>query len=290
VVATGDCQKPHVPGFARNLPDSIHQVVPSRYRNPDQLPDGGVLVVGASATGLQLAVEIHKSGRPVTLAVGRHTRMPRTYRGRDVMAWLDEMGVLNQRAEDVRDLSASRAQPSLQLVGTPNHATLDLDVAQRLGIRLAGRARLAMGTTVHFEDNLVEDVVAADLKLVRLLLRIDEHIERSGQSAHAAPEARPPLVDVDDGPRSIDLGGAGIRTVLWATGFRRSYPWLHVPVVTDDGEIVHEGGITPVPGVYVMGLRFLRRRSSSFIDGQARDAEEIADHILEHRASAVAVA
>ena len=284
VIATGDCQQASVPAFARHLAPDVHQLVPARYKNPDQLPEGGVLVVGASATGLQLAVEIHRSGRPVVLSVGRHTRLPRTYRGRDIMAWLDAMGVLDERAEDVADLEASRAQPSLQLVGTPDRTTLDLGMAGGMGIRLVGRTCGADGHSVDFDDNLVEDVVAADLKLIRLLRRIDAYIETCGLDRGCPPEALPAMTPLPDAPPSIDLAEAGIRTVLWATGFRRSYPWLHVPVLDARGEIRHEGGVTPCPGLYVMGLRFLRRRSSSFIDGQARDAEELADHIVTHRA------
>lgn len=280
VIATGDCQMPAVPALAADLDPSLHQTDPTRYRNPDQLPTGGVLVVGASATGLQLAHEIHASGRPVTLSVSRHTRLPRTYRGRDILAWLDEMDVLSERAEDVRDLPSSRAQPSLQLVGTPGRRTLDLRTAQTLGIRLVGRTRSANGGLVRFDDNLTEDIVAADLKLVRLRRKIDEHI---AASAWADLTPGPPpidMIDVPEAPDSLDLGPEGIETVLWATGYRRSYPWLDVPVLDDSGEVLHDGGVTEWPGLYVMGLRFLRRRNSSFIDGQALDAEEIADHLL----------
>jgi len=286
VVATGDCQTPFVPSFARDISDDVHQVVPTRYRNPGSLPEGGVLVVGASATGLQLAAEIRASGRPVTLSVGRHTRLPRTYRGRDIMAWFDAMGILDERAENVHDLVASRSQPSLQLVGTPNRSTLDLAVAQKSGIRLVGRSRLATGTVMHFDDNLVEDVAAADVKMIRLLARIDEYIERCGRSGEIRGEAHPGLTEISEGPSSLDLAREGIRTVLWATGFRRSYPWLHLPVLDDRGEIQHDRGVTPHAGLYVVGLRFLRRRNSSFLDGQRNDAEEIAEHILSRRPQA----
>ncbi len=287
VVATGECMAAAVPPFAAGLAPHLQQVVPTRYRQPEALPTGGVLVVGASATGLQLAAEIHRSGRPVTLSVGRHTRLPRTYRGRDVIAWLEDMGVFDERAEDVRDLAASRAQPSLQLVGTPERVTLDLGVAQDMGIHLVGRTTSARGSTVRFEDNLVEDVVAADAKLARLLARIDAHAARSGVAWPHEPH--PDRIDVFEAPEALDLDRAGIRTVLWATGFRRAYPWLHVPVLDARGEIVHDRGVTTAPGLYVVGLRLLRRRSSSFIDGQARDAEEIADHIVEHRAAVPAL-
>lgn len=290
VVATGDCHQSFVPSFGRDLARDLHQVVPTRYRNPDDLPAGGALVVGASSTGLQLAAEIHASGRPVTLAVGRHTRLPRTYRGRDILAWLDEMGVFDERADQVTDLESSRAQPSLQLIGTPDRRTMDLGTAMADGIRLVGRAEAADGRTVRFGDNLLEDVVAADLKLVRLRQRIDEHIASSAW-ADVVPDAPPiDMIDVPDAPESLDLGREGIATVLWATGFERSYPWLHIPVFDAAGEIRHDGGVADWPGLYVMGLRFLRRRSSSFIDGQRKDAEEIADHLTSRRRAAAAVA
>lgn len=291
VIATGDCMHPYVPSCAQNLDATIDQVVPTKYKNPDQLADGGVLVVGASATGLQLAREIHESGRPVTLSVSRHTRLPRLYRGRDILAWLDEMGVLNERAEHVRDLASSRAQPSLQLAGTLERVTLDLSSLLEQGVQLTGRTSSIEGNTVAFADNLIEDVAAADLKLARLRLRIDQHIATSGLAGIVPPPPSMDMTEVDAGPDELDLGATGIRTVLWATGFRRSYPWLHVPVLDEQGEIEHEGGVAKYPGLYVMGLRFLRRRNSSFIDGQAKDAEELADHIASrHRAAVAAIA
>ena len=200
VIATGDCQEPAVPSFAPELPDDILQIVPSRYRRPDQLPEGGVLVVGASATGIQLAAELHGSGRPVTLCVGRHTRLPRTWRGRDILEWLERMGVLAERADEVADLAASRAQPSLQLVGTSERVSLDLDRLQTMGVGLVGRAEGVSGPVVHLGDNLLEDATAADLKLLRLLKRIDEHIAELG--FECPPGHFPGLTDVPETPRA----------------------------------------------------------------------------------------
>lgn len=288
VIATGDAQDACVPDFAPRLGGDIEQIVPTAYRRPTDVREGGVLVVGASATGVQLAAEIHASGRPVHLSVGRHTRLPRTYRGRDVLAWLDDMGLLDQRIQDVRDPDASRAQPSLQLIGSPTGATLDLRTLQASGVRLLGRARDARDGTVMLGDNLVEDTAAADFKLARLLRRIDAHIERNGGTGMPAPIFE--TTDVADGPESIRLRELGIRTVVWATGFRRSYPWLRVPALDERGELLHTGGVTPVPGLYAMGLRFMRRRNSSFIDGQRQDAEEIADQIDLHRSAQHAAA
>jgi putative flavoprotein involved in K+ transport len=280
VVATGHCDRPFVPAVAQGLPADVVQVVPSRYRNPGELPAGGVLVVGASATGVQLADEIHASGRPVTLAVGRHTRLPRVYRGRDILWWLDAMGVLDESTEEVFDLAVSRSQPSLQLVGRPDRATLDLPVLQERGVRLAGRVAGAEGGRVFLADDLVAHTVAADARLARLLQRIDVFAARTGLDAEVGrPEPFRPFLWPAAAPSAIDLAAEGIRTVVWATGFRRAYPWLHVPVLDAHGEIRHEGGVTSSPGLYVLGLYFLRRRKSSFIDGVGRDAMDLTAHL-----------
>jgi putative flavoprotein involved in K+ transport len=283
VIATGHCDTPVVPAFAGGLPGDVVQVVPTRYRNPDQLPAGGVLVVGASATGVQLAGEIHASGRPVTLAVGRHTRLPRVYRGRDILWWLDAMGVFDESVEDVFDPAVSRGQPSLQLVGRPGRATLDLFALRERGVRLVGRATGVEGGRVLFADDLVAYTVAADARLARLIQRIDIFAARTGLDAEVGPpEPFRPFLWPDAGPTEIDLRAEGIRSVVWATGFRRLYPWLKVPVLDARGEIRHEGGVTPFPGLYVIGLYFLRRRKSSFIDGVGGDAMELAAHLAGH--------
>ncbi len=284
VIATGHCDTPLVPSVSRALAPDIQQVVPTRYRRPSALPPGGVLVVGASATGLQLAEEIHASGRPVTLAVGRHTRLPRTYLGRDIMWWLDAMGVLDERIEDVASPDASRAQPSLQLVGRPGRATIDLRVLQRIGVRLTGRLAGIDGSRVAFADDLVAHTAAADMRLARLLHRIEVFAARTG--LRVRPEEREryrPFLWPFDPPDEIDLKDAGIRTVVWATGFRRLYPWLKVPVLDERGELRHQGGVTPSPGLYVLGLYFQRRRNSNFLDGVGRDARELTEHLLERR-------
>lgn len=284
VLATGECDRPWLPPAATDTSAHLHQVDPRTYKNPDQLPDGGVLVVGASATGLQLALEIQASGRQVTLSVGRHTRLPRTYRGMDILWWFDQMGLLDQRPGDVRDLAASRTQPSMQLVGSVRRCTVDLSWAETQGIRLVGRLEGFRGCTAHFGDNLVEDMAAADLKLAKLRLKMDRFAGRS-QLGTLLPEP-PPFTTIEPpaAPSALDLRATGIRTVLWATGFQPDYSWLHVPVLNARGELIHDGGVTPGPGLYAMGLRFMRRRSSSFIDGQAKDATELAEHLHSFRA------
>ncbi len=280
VIATGQCDVPLVPAMARRLPASVRQVTPSAYRNPAVLPRGGVLVVGASASGVQLAEEIHRSGRPVTLAAGRHTRLPRLYRGRDILWWMDRIGVFGETAEQVPDLRRARAQPSLQLVGCPERRSIDLGALRGLGVRVVGRVLGIDGTAVRLRDDLAETTAAAQRTLGRLLARIDA----AAADAGAPPEPWPaPFAGFPPSPDALDLEAEGIRTVLWATGFRRDYAWLHVPAVLDaEGEILHRGGVTPSPGLYVLGLRFLRRRGSNFLDGVGADAAELAGDVLRH--------
>lgn len=282
VIATGQCDIPHVPAMAAGLPAAIHQVTPSGYRNPALLPEGGVLVVGASASGVQIAEEIHRSGRPVTVAVGRHTRLPRRWRGRDILDWMARAGVLTEPADGQRDLAVARSQPSLQLVGRPDHASLDLGTLRAIGVRVVGRADGARDGLVLLRDDLAETTAAAQRTLDRLLARLGAVADAEGAPAEPAPAPLPPF---PPSPAALDLAAEGIRTVVWATGFRRDYGWLRIPVLDAAGEIRHAGGITPCPGLYVLGLRFLRRRNSNFLGGVGADAAALAGEVLAHLAT-----
>ena len=291
VVATGHSDRPFVPPMAARMPPEVAQFVPSNYRRPADLPEGGVLVVGASATGIQLADEIQRSGRPVTIAVGRHTRVPRDYRGHDVLWWLDQMGLFDETLERMFDATISREQPSLQLVGDPRRVTLDLNGLADAGVRVVGRLLDVSNGEARFDDDLVATTAAADIKLASLLRRIDDFIAREGRTAAAAPEFQPHCLRFADAETHLDLARQGIKTVIWATGFARAYPWLRLPVLTGYGEISHQGGVTTEPGLYVLGLHFLRRRKSAFIDGVGDDARALATHLAGYLAEAcVAVA
>jgi len=285
VLATGDCDRPCVPSAAAGLSPGIAQVVPSAFRNPDALPPGGVLVVGASATGVQLADALAAAGRPVVLSVGAHTRIPRRWRGRDIFWWLDRCGVLDDPWHRVGDIARARRQPSLQLVGNPDGRSIDLATLAGRGVRLAGRLSGIDGTEAGFAPDLLASAADAERRLGRLLARIDATAADRGLDAGAPPAERPAPIPTDlltGAPDRLDLAAEGIGSVIWATGFRRAWPWLALPVVGADGEIVHDGGVTAVPGLYVLGLRFLRRRKSSFIDGVGPDAEALAEHLLRH--------
>ena len=279
VVATGHCDVPATPGFANRLPAGIRQLTPSQYRDPASLPAGGVLVVGGSASGIQIAEELRLAGREVAISVGRHTRLPRLYRGRDIMWWMDRMGVLSEPAEAVPDLRRARAQPSLQLVGRPDRRTIDLGTLRSLGVRVFGRAGAVEGASFRFHDDLAETTASAWRRLQRLLARIDAHAGSLGWT-EPPEDIRPLVLEAPAG--ALDLRAEGLGTVVWATGYARDYSWLRVPVLDPWGEILHQGGVTPAPGLYVLGLRFLRRRNSNFIDGVGADAEALAAEVAGH--------
>ena len=291
VIATGYNDRPFVPPQAQSLSRRITQIVPTQYRHPALLRPGGVLVVGASATGIQLAEEIHASGRPVTLAVGRHQRLPRTYRGRDILWWLDAMGVFDATAEEVFDADTSRRQPSLQLIGRAGRS-LDVAILQQRGVRVVGRLVAVAQERVTFADDLVATTSGSDVKLAQVLLRIDGFISSRTHDPVVAPEPFEPTWPsvLGTAKTTIDLRSAGIETVVWATGFRRRYSWLRVPVFDDHAEIRHHRGITPVPGLFVLGMHFQRSRKSAFIDGVGADAEFLADRIASRAAFEAAAA
>jgi putative flavoprotein involved in K+ transport len=280
VVATGDCDTPNRPHQAMTAPSWLVQVDANRYRTPGQLPAGGVLVVGAGASGQQIASELRHSGRRVVIAAGRHARMTRRYRGKDIWHWIDRVGDLEQTIDEVPDRDAARRAVSAGLSGRNGGEDLDLGRLNELGITVTGRLEGWDGTSARFSDNLEVDVADSELRLHQLLDRIDDHIDVQPNAASGVPAREPvPPVALPSAPLSLDLGGQGIRTVVWATGYRRAYPWLHVPVLDSAGEIEHRYGITAIPGLYVLGLRFQRRRASHLIGGVGADAAYLAEHL-----------
>ena len=276
VLASGACNVPNVPALREAVPASIECLTPMDYRRPDQLPDGGVLVVGASATGVQLAEEIHRSGRRVTLSVGEHVRLPRTYRGRDVLWWMDASGVWNERYDEIDDITRARRLPSPQLVGTPERATLDLNVLAAAGVELVGRWAAVRDGQALFSGGLRNQFALADLKMNRLLDTFDEWARESGRIGDCAPPERFEPTRVPASSRlSLDLTSGEIRSIVWATGFRPDYSWLDVPVLDRKGYLRHDGGVVDAPGLYAIGLPVLRRRKSSFIYGAEADARDL---------------
>jgi putative flavoprotein involved in K+ transport len=286
VIASGACNRPSVPALSSGVPASVARLTPFEYRDPSQLPDGGVLVVGASATGVQLAAEIRRSGRPVTLSVGEHVRLPRVYRGRDVLWWMDAAGVWDQRYDEVDDLTRARRLPSPQLVGTPERATLDLNALTELGVQLVGKWATVRDGRALFSGGLRNVFSLADLKMNRLLDTFDEWALTSGRDAEfSAPERFAPTVPPGAARLQVDLRSGEIAAVVWATGFRPDYGWLDVPVVDEKGHLRHDGGVTDSPGLYALGLPVLRRRKSTFICGIEDDAREVIGHLAGYLAA-----
>jgi putative flavoprotein involved in K+ transport len=261
-----------VPPVARRLPDGIVSVPALEYRNPDQLPNGGVLVVGASASGVQIAEELQRSGRPVTLAVGEHVRVPRQYRGHDILWWMDAVGILDERWDEMDDLVRARNLPSLQLVGAAR--TLDLNALQESGVRLVGRFAGVRDSVAQFSGSLTNVCALSDLKLGRLLDTIDARAGGRGERLEPTAVRRTPL--------GIDLRSGEVRSVVWATGVRPDFSWLDVPVFDRRGRLLHDGGVTRWPGLYVLGLPMLRRRRSTYIDGARADADHLTTHLIDH--------
>jgi putative flavoprotein involved in K+ transport len=286
VIASGAFNRPSVPALSAAVPARIEQLTPLDFRGPADVPDGGVLVVGASATGVQLAAELRRSGRPVTVAVGEHVRMPRTYRGKDVLWWMDAAGVWDQRYDGIDDLERARRLPSPQLVGTPERATLDLNVLTEMGVELAGRWAMVRDGTALFSGGLRNVLSLADLKLGRLLDTFDEWALTSGRDAEfGRPERFAPTAVPASARLQLGLRTGEIATIVWATGFRPDYSWLDVPVTDGKGQLRHEGGVLDRPGLYALGLPVLRRRRSTFISGIEDDAREVIGHLAQYLAT-----
>ena len=281
VVATGWCDRPLVPAAARALDASLAQETADSYTSAAGLPGGGVLVVGASASGAQLADELAAAGRHVVLAVGAHTRLPRTHRGMDILWWLSTMGTLDEQLRAQISAARPTAEPSVQLAGRPDRRDVDLPSLQARGVTLAGRLRDISGRRVRFAEDLPGSIAGGDLRMGRLLRRVDAYAHAVGLDDEIEPSSPTPRTARAAGaPRELDLAAAGIGSVVWATGYRRDYAWLHVPVLDDDGEIRHVAGTTVAPGLHVMGMRRQTRRSSTFIDGVRHDAALVTDRIL----------
>jgi len=290
VVASGACNIADVPSFAKNVPRSIMQLTAQDYRNPEQLADGGVLVVGASSSGTQVAHEIRRSGRPVTLSVGEHIRAPRVYRGKDLEWWMDAAGVLGERYDEVDDIARARRVASLQLAGTPDRSTLDINALTEIGVKLVGRiGGITEDGKAQFAGSLRNMCALSDLKMGRLLDRIDEWAQKNGFDDAANPPHRlPPTRVGPTPPLAMNFASGEIKAIIWATGYRPDYSWLEVPVLDRKGRLQHDGGVVSSPGMYLMGTQFMRRRKSALIDGAGDDARDLSAHLAAYLGSRVA--
>lgn len=291
VLASGACNIANVPRSAEDTPEGVTSVTPMQYRNPAMLEEGGVLVVGGSATGVQLASEIQRAGRNVFLATGEHIRTPRSYRGKDIKWWMDVTGALDLGIDDVDDVTRVRHVPSMQLIGSPAHETISLNSLQAEGVTVAGRLMGFANGAAQFSGSLTNVCALADLKMNRLLQGIDDWIDAKGIEGDVEASYRLRPTKVPETPvLNLNLAAANIKSVIWATGYRPDYSWLDVPVLDGKGRLRHEGGVVDAPGLYAMGLPFMRRRKSTLIDGVGDDARDLSTHLMNFLDSAAAKA
>jgi len=279
VAATGGSSEPRVPDFASDLPRGVQQITSLSYRCPAQIDDRGkVLVVGASASGVQIADELRRAGHDVTISVSEHVRLPRSYRGHDIFWWLDRIGQLDERWDEVEDVQRARRHASVQVVGSDDGRKVDLASLLGLGVKPVGRLMAVSGMTAFCSGGLANLVSNADLKQARLLRRIDEWVDEHEMTDRIGPPAEPGPTILSQGPTELDLGS--FAAVIWATGYRPTYGWLDRRAFDRRGRVVHDGGVAGMPGLYLLGLPFLRRRRSNLLAGLGKDAAELCQHLV----------
>ena len=281
VLASGGCNLPVVPEVAAAVPTTVSTLTAMDYRTPDQLDERGVLIVGGSATGVQLADEISGTGRFVTVAMDEHVRLPRLYRGRDIFWWMDAGGVLDERYDEVDDLTRARHVPSPQLIGTPEHASIDVNTLTACGVRVVGRLAGIHDGVAQLSGSLANQCTLADLKMNRLLATIDEWATRAGLDDDVdAPHRFEPTRTLPTPTLGIDLRNGEIGTIIWACGYRPDHSWLELPVLDRHQRIQHDGGVVRgAPGLYLLGAKLLRRRRSTFINGAEHDTLDLSEHL-----------
>jgi putative flavoprotein involved in K+ transport len=284
VVATGPYQRPLMPDLLLDVPE-LFQVHASKYRAPDQLPAGAVLVVGGGASGAQIAEELLRAGRRVYLSVGHHRRMPRRYRGRDLIWWISTLG-LDQTPVEKR--GPDKALPLI--TGAYGGHTIDFREFAEQGITLLGRLVAAENGVVEIAPDLAASLAAGDLSYVGFLDLVDGHVAEHRLEMPEDPDARavrPDPPGLREPLRRLDLNDAGISAVIWSTGYGCDFGWIDLPVFDTRGEPVHRDGLTEVPGLYFIGLQWLSRMNSSFLSGVGQDAARLARHIAERRGTQV---
>ena len=282
VIATGGYHTPRIPRLAERLPGTITQIHSSVYRQPDQLPPGGILVVGTGQSGCQIAEDLHLSGRQVHLSVGSAPRSPRRYRGKDVVDWLDQMGYYDISINDHPEKETIRHRTNHYLTGRDGGREIDLRKFATEGMQLYGRLQDIEGDRLLFKDDLTHNLDAADAVAESIKRTINQFIAKNGLEA---PEAAPyqPLWEPTEFISEIDCATANIRSVIWSTGFEADFRWVEVPVFDGKGYPSHDRGVTPVKGFYFLGLPWLYTWGSGRFSGVARDALYLADQIVAKR-------
>jgi putative flavoprotein involved in K+ transport len=284
VVASGGQATPKIPAISSRFPESIVQLHAADYRSPEALPEGAVVVIGSGQSGCQIVEDLVEAGRTVYLCTSRVARVPRRYRGSDVLVWMVDVGLMDQQVEDLADpVMQFAAQPQVSGVG-PRGRTVSLQELQRQGVRLMGRLSDVTDGILTTDDGLAGHIAFADGFSAELKQNIDAFVQGHGIDA---PPAEADPIDVAAGPGvaaaglvSLDLAAEGVSTVVWCTGFHGDFSWLQVPATDADGRPVHVRGVSPVPGIYFLGFPWLHTRKSGIIHGVDEDARWVAEAIV----------
>ncbi|MBC9248776.1 FAD-dependent oxidoreductase [Pseudomonas alcaligenes] len=280
VSATGPFQRPVIPPIAPQ-DERILQIHSAAYRNPQQLPEGAVLVVGAGSSGVQIADELMRSGRQVYLSVGAHDRPPRSYRNRDFCWWLGVLGLW-----DLEAAQPGKEHVTIAVSGARGGQTIDFRRLAHEGMTLVGLTKAFKDGVVSFQDDLADNLARGDENYLSLLDAADAYIARNGLDLPEEPQARQTYADpacVSQPILELDLAQAGITSIIWATGYAVDFSWLQVDAFDAKGKPQHQRGVSSEPGVYFVGLPWLSRRGSTFIWGVWHDAKHIAGHIATQR-------
>lgn len=281
VLATGGFPRPKLPKAGAAIPVNIMQLHSSQYRKPQRLPSGAVLVVGSGQSGSQIAEELHQSGRQVYLCVSRCGRSPRRYRGRDVMWWVNQMGGYD-RTVDALPSPAARFACHPDLSGKDGGHAINLRQLAREGVVLLGHLQEVQGSRAILAPDLEENLAKADAQAIQLTHAIDDYVLRMGMDVPVesmSEDSTSKWMAPAEPLLEIDLYAAGISTVIWATGFRLDFGWVHVPVFDETGAPVHQRGVTPAPGLYFLGLPWLYKEKSALLFGIGEDAAFVASAI-----------
>ena len=282
VIATGPYQRPRIPDLAKGLPYDVLQVHASDYRNPAQLPPGGVLVVGSGASGCQISEELLAAGHRTFFAIGRHRRVPRRYRGRDVFWWRRTLGYLDQKTEDT---PTDKREPPPLVTGVGGGHDVDIRSYAQDGMTLLGHVRQIDGGRLWLAGDLEHSLSAGDQAFIDFTSAVDEYLRRAGLDVApnpipTAPTTAPEVIT------EIDIRSANIRSVIWATGYALDFRWIELPIFDRSGEPMQCRGVTSAPGIYFLGLAWMYKAKSSFLYGVGEDAEHLAARICEVPAAA----
>ena len=289
VLAVGGYHQPKLPRLAERLPAHVTQLHSSTYRNPESVPDGAVLVVGTGQSGSQIAEDLQLAGRDVHLAVGSAPRVSRFYRGRDCIAWLQDMGHYDMAIQDHPEGLGARHEPNHYMTGRDGGRDIDLRAHAKAGMTLHGRLGSIVDGTIHFAPDLVKNLDGADATADRIKNRIDQWIAEEGIDAPEEARYVPVWTPSGDGSEPLDLSAANVRTVIWATGFHSDWAFVDAPAFDGRGYPTNVRGVTAVPGLYVLGLPWLHTWGSGRFAGIARDAQFISEQILERAAGVTSV-